>query len=105
MADLDEIEDPVEAEEPTEVENPENEAEDIPLLINNITDGDTIPLAETFARIITELESGQSNLQPDHRPRTAAKNRDEISERHGAEERFEDKRDVEISIGQEGQEY
>jgi hypothetical protein len=62
IADPNEAEDPNETEDPTEVEDPENEAEDIPILIGDIKDGGTSPIGKTIARIITELESGQSNV-------------------------------------------
>ena len=61
-ADPNEIADPKESEDTTEVEDPENEAEDIPILIGDIKDGGTTPIGKTIARIITELESGQSNV-------------------------------------------
>lgn len=61
-AGLSEVEDPNEIEDPNEVEDPENEAEDVPILIGDIKDGGTTPVGKTIARIITELESGQSNV-------------------------------------------
>ncbi|KAF3032114.1 hypothetical protein E8E11_001735 [Didymella keratinophila] len=61
-ADPIEIADSNETEDPTEVEDPENGAEDIPILINDIKDGGITPIGKTIAHIITEFESGQSNV-------------------------------------------
>ncbi|KAG9207003.1 hypothetical protein G6514_000294 [Epicoccum nigrum] len=51
--DPNEVEDPNEAEDPTEVEAP---------LIGDIKDGGSTPVGQAIARIVTEQESGQSDV-------------------------------------------
>lgn len=58
--DPNEVEDPNEAENPTEIKDPAEEVE--APLIGDIKDGGSTPVGQAIARIITEQESGQSDV-------------------------------------------
>jgi hypothetical protein len=62
VEDPNEVEDLNKVEDPNEVEDLEVEADDVPVLIGDIKNGGKTPIGKTIARIITELETGQSSV-------------------------------------------